>query len=218
MRSFTSLLFGAGLLIGSAHAQELIGIQIEPAEVAVGKPVQITVQFKSLGVVNGACGLMVNFGDGTSEHVRAEENNLPVRFTRTYNREGPLTVTAEGKTLFRGISTVFLCLGRNQAAAINVRGENYAEKRAAELAAEKAAKEAAIRRAEIDRVAAQHAALAAQQQLPPRIKPPPPPAPAPKKVLPPSARPPAAAEPAPASVPAPPPKPTAPKARSAMDL
>lgn len=123
MRSFSFFLVSSFFLVGSANTQELIGIRAEPPEVIAGKPVQIVIEFRSLGVVNGACGLLVNFGDGSSELLRAEENNLPVRITKTYNAGGVFPLSAEGKSFFRGLNSVFGCIGRNQSATLHVRAD-----------------------------------------------------------------------------------------------
>lgn len=142
---------------GSATAQELIGIKIEPVEATVGKSVQITVDLKASTVVNGACGLLVHFGDGASQQIRAENNSLPVTITRTYINAGSVVVSVEGKLYARGLNSVFGCFGKNQTAALNVRAEDPSEKEAAELAA----KNEAVKRATADRKAADAAAKSA---------------------------------------------------------
>ena len=159
MRLFLGLglLLGSILPIGSASAQELIGIKIEPNEITVGKPTTITVDFKASTVVNGACGLLVHFGDGTSQQIRAENNSLPVSITRTYNNVGSVAVSAEGKLYAKGLNSVFGCFGKNQTAALNVRAEDPSQKEAAELAA----KNEAVKRATADRKAAEAAAKSA---------------------------------------------------------
>lgn len=157
LKPVLTLLLGSIIAIGSANAQELIAIKVEPAEVSVGKPVQITVELKASSVANGACGLLVNFGDGTSQQIRAENNSLPIRLTRTYANVGSAAVTAEGKLYARGLSSVLGCFGKNQTVAVNVRPEDPSEREAAEIAA----KNQAVKRAAEDRKAAEQAQKAA---------------------------------------------------------
>jgi hypothetical protein len=138
------------LLSTSAIAQELVGIKIQPAEIAVSKAAEITLEFKEIENQSG-CNVLVSFGDGRSEDVRVEAKKTVVTLSHTYDTVGNFPISAEGKTKFRGFNTVFGCSGDNRAAAIVVREENYADKAAA---AEEEAK-VAYERAAAERKAAQ---------------------------------------------------------------
>lgn len=140
-------------VFSSASALELTGVSIEPSEIAVGRQVQITIELKGKGD-NSSCGLMINFGDGSSEHIRIEENKLPLKLAHTYDKTGVFSLSAEGKTLFRGFNTSITCSGSTHSAAVNVRAEDFAEKEAIE----QAAKEAAFKKAAEERQAAERAA------------------------------------------------------------
>ena len=157
LRRLLGVFLSSVVFVGGAIGQELIGIKIEPAEATVGKPVQITVDLKASTVTNGACGLVINFGDGTSQAIRVENNSLPVAITRTYSGVGAVSVVAEGKLYVRGLRSVLGCFGPNQSIALNVRAEDPTVEEAAELAA----KNAAVKRATADKVAAELAAKSA---------------------------------------------------------
>ena len=104
-------------------------------------------------LTNGACGLLVTFGDGTSQQYRAENNSLPVRLTHTYSISGNVTVAAEGKLYMRGLNSVLGCFGSNQSFIVAVRHENLSEREAQDLAA----KAEALKRAAAERRAAEQA-------------------------------------------------------------
>ena len=244
MRVLYGLVFSSLVLAQASQAQELIGIKIEPSEVTAGKPVQIVVDLKASSVPNGACGLLVNFGDGTSQQVRAENSSLPVRLTHTYSNTGAVTISAEGKIYARGLNSVLGCFGKNQTGAIAVRAEDPSEREAAELAAkneavkratadrkaaeasaktaanDRAATEAAAQKAKAERAAAEAAAKkaaiarAAAEQVTAKPQLPPAPTPPVKRADTTSAQPPAAAT----ATPPPAVKPAPPKAKSSLDL
>lgn len=121
-------LLGILTLGDSAKAQSLIGIHATPTDVVIDESIDIVVSFKRQGVRNGACGLRVNFGDGTSEHMRAEERFLPVMLTHTYKRAGDYVVTADGKAHIDGLRSVFGCFGEDQSLTISVRPKVFTEK------------------------------------------------------------------------------------------
>lgn len=141
----------------ATSAQELLSVRVEPAVVAAGKPAQIVVDMKPSTVNNGACGLLVSFGDGTSQPFRAENNSLPVRLNHTYSISGTVTVTAEGKLYARGLNSVLGCFGNNQSFAMVVEPENLSDREALEMAA----KAEALKRAATERRAAEALANAA---------------------------------------------------------
>lgn len=150
------------LLSTSAIAQELVGIKIQPAEIAVSKAAEITLEFKEIENQSG-CNVLVNFGDGKSEDVRIEAKKTAVTISHKYDAVGNFPVSAEGKTRFRGFNTVFGCVGDNRSAALVVREENYADKAAAaeedaKIAYERAAAERKAAQAEAKRAGSERAA------------------------------------------------------------
>jgi len=140
-----------------ASAQELISIRAEPSEVVAGTPAKIIVELQPSTVANGACGLLVSFGDGTSQQYRVENNNLPLTLTHTYSISGNVTVSAAGKMYLRGLNSVLGCFGNDQTYAMAVRPENLSEREAQELAA----KNEALKRAAAERRAADELAKSA---------------------------------------------------------
>lgn len=156
------------LAISTASAQELNGITIEPAEIAVGQSVQIQVDMKNQGSTNAACGVYIAFGDGTSERIRVDASKLPLKITHTYARVGNFAVSVEGNLQVRGLSSVLPCFGSTRTSAVNVRPEDFVTKEAAEQAAQEAAfkkaaserqaADRATRKATADRIAAEKAA------------------------------------------------------------
>jgi hypothetical protein len=88
----------------------LLSIRATPREVGIGQPVLIEFDFKPL-VNSGFCGLLVNFGDGTSEYVRVDQEKLPISLTRQYAAAGAVVIQADGKTQFQGLKTLFSCQG-----------------------------------------------------------------------------------------------------------
>lgn len=126
-------------------------MRVNPAEIAVRKSAEITLEIKEINEQGGTCNVLVSFGDGRSEDVRVEAKKTVVTLSHTYDTVGNFPISAEGKTKFRGFNTVFGCSGDNRAAAIVVREENYADKAAA---AEEEAK-VAYERAAAERKAAQ---------------------------------------------------------------
>lgn len=147
----------------SATAQELVGMRVNPAEIAVRKSAEITLEIKEINEQGGTCNVLVSFGDGRSEDVRVEAKKTVVTISHTYESVGNFPISAEGKTKFRGFNTVFGCSGDNRAAAIVVREENYADKAAAaeeeaKVAYERAAAERKAAQAEAKRAGSERAA------------------------------------------------------------
>ncbi len=144
-----------------ALAQELTGIRIAPSEIAVHKPVEISLDVKEINEQGGTCNVLVSFGDGRTEDVRVDAKKGVITISHTYDTVGNFPVSAEGKTKFRGFNTVFGCSGDIRSAALVVREENYADKAAAAEEEQKAAYERAAADA---RVAKAEAAKAAKDR------------------------------------------------------
>lgn len=140
-------------VFSSASAQELTSVRIEPAEITVGQPVDITVDLKSQEN-SRACGILIAFGDGRSQRIRVDAEKLPAKLTHTYEQVGNFAISVEGNLQIRGLSSVLPCSGSTRTAAVNVRAEDFA----AREAAEKAAQEAALQKAASERQAAERAA------------------------------------------------------------
>lgn len=146
-----------------AFAQELVGMRIAPAEIAVRKSAEITLEFKEISEQGGTCNVLVNFGDGRSEDVRVEAKKAAITVSHTYDTVGNFPISAEGKTKFRGFNTVFGCAGDNRSGALVVREENYADKAAAaeeetKAAYERAAQELKAAKAEAEKAGSARAA------------------------------------------------------------
>ena len=156
-----ALLLGAALLLQfkPAAAQELTAIQVTPASAGVGEQVAIEFDFKLSPGDNPArvCGLLVDFGDGSTQHFRVDLTKLPFSVTRSYEQAGPISISASGKTQFQGLNTSFGCSGNSRSTALVVRTDDYAAKEAEAVAARKAA----LARAQNDRNAAQSEAAKA---------------------------------------------------------
>lgn len=153
---FASLVLS--FVFSSASALELTGISVEPPETAIGQQVEIAVDFKvpeDKGQGDSvSCGLLINFGDNTSQYIRVEKNNFSLKLSHAYDRMGNFPISAEGKMEFRGFNTVLPCSGSNRATAVYVREEDFAAKEADE----QAAKKAAFEKAAAERQAAERAA------------------------------------------------------------
>lgn len=141
-----------------AIAQELTDIQIEPNHADAGKPVTITLSFDARDQSTYSCGIQVALGDGTTKEIRLTENDNPLVVTHVYKNTGVFSVTAEGKTLWRGFQTSFACGGSAKSAPVSVHAEGAAVKAKADekaaAAANAAAKRAAAERANAERKAA----------------------------------------------------------------
>lgn len=173
---FASLVLS--FVFSSASALELTGISVEPPETAIGQQVEIAVDFKvpeDKGQGDSvSCGLLISFGDNTSQYIRVEKNNFSLKLTHAYDRMGNFPISAEGKMEFRGFNTVLPCSGSTRATAVYVREEDFAAKEADEQVAKKAAfekaaaeRQAAERAAEIataERIAAERTAKKATSE------------------------------------------------------
>lgn len=147
----------ACLVSSNLLAQELLAIKVEPSDIAVRKPVQITLEFKEISE-QGACNVLVNFGDGRSEDIRVEAKSAVVKVSHTYESVGNYPISAEGKAKFRGFNTVFGCSGDTRSTALVVREEDYADKAAAAEEEKKAAYERAAAEARAAKLEAERAA------------------------------------------------------------
>lgn len=88
-------------------SQQMTRIELDADRVAVGRDVRIGITFDRTDRV--WCGLRINFGDGESRDVRAEE--APLIVSKRYAAVGSYAVNVEGKMLIRGLKTAGACLG-----------------------------------------------------------------------------------------------------------
>ena len=115
------MIASSATVIPSTSAQELAGVRTEPAEALVGQQVTVVVTFNAPASQGIYCGITIALGDGNSRDVRVTEKDFPVRLTHTYQAPGNYAVSAEGKTLVRGLHTASPCAGQSRSAAILVR-------------------------------------------------------------------------------------------------
>lgn len=99
---------------GLALAQQggIGAIKIEPASVAPGKEVKITITAE--GEAPTFCGMVVTYSDGSEARnvkIDSSEQKFPVSFGKSFAKPGTYTVKAEGKK----ITTHFPCIGKAEA-------------------------------------------------------------------------------------------------------
>ena len=115
------------LVAGSqaAQAQELRSLSVGQPAVAVGASLPIQIDLDIRAETRPYCGLMVDFGDGSSQDVRAGENgagDFPVRLNHVYKNPGQYTLRVEGKFLTRGLFSASSCKGGLGAVASDLTG------------------------------------------------------------------------------------------------
>ena len=105
----------APLAAGTALAQTLKSVKVEPAAAKVGEPVAVTAELDVSGGLN--CGLRLHFGDGATQDAKInQQKDASYRVEHRYAKPGSYTVKAEPKTLM----PVGKCLGKNQEAQVVV--------------------------------------------------------------------------------------------------
>jgi hypothetical protein len=98
-----------------ASAQTLMDVTIAPAQVKVGEPVKITVNFDVQGGIN--CGLRLHFSDGKPVDYKInQQSDVPLVVTRKYAKPGGYSVTAEP----RNVERVLKCGGETRTARVKV--------------------------------------------------------------------------------------------------
>ncbi len=102
-------------LCGTAHAQTLTGVKVEPATAKVGEPVKITASFDNAD--NPNCNVRVHLGDGRQqmEHIN-QIKDVPLVVNTSYDQPGEYQVQIEPK----GDKLFFKCLGKKQFASVKV--------------------------------------------------------------------------------------------------
>lgn len=120
-----ALLCASGLVL--AQQGGIGAIKIEPASVAPGKEVKITITAE--GEAPTFCGMVVTYSDGSEARnvkIDSSEQKFPVSFGKSFAKPGTYTVKAEGKK----ITTHFPCVGKAEA-TVTVTGAAAAPAKAA---------------------------------------------------------------------------------------
>ncbi len=113
-----------------APAQTLTGVRVAPANVKVGEPVRITVDF-DVQEQKINCGIRLHFGDGFHEDYKINQpSDVPLGVSRSYARAGSFQISVEPQTV-RG---VLKCLGKPARATVNVAAAAAASAPAAAVA------------------------------------------------------------------------------------
>jgi len=96
MKNSISLALAATLLAftGAAQAGKIASVKVEPASIAAGGQVKVTVD----GEDEGVCGLRVEYGTGDVDVTKMskDKDNFPRSFMHTYNQPGTFTIIAKG--------------------------------------------------------------------------------------------------------------------------
>ena len=132
-----------------AAAQQIAGVQVEPARPDVDQPVQVSIDL-DVGTLPIGCGLKVDLGDGSVRELRADQTNMPITLTYRYPRPGQYVVSAVGSVYKRGLRTALACGGGVRRAVVEV--TDLAAERARQVQieqAENAKREAAAREARL---------------------------------------------------------------------
>lgn len=132
------------------NAHELVRVRANPEVAEVGQVVQIGIEFRPRENLK-VCGLNIDFGDGTSDYLRAQGSNPSGAVSHIYKQPGEVVIKVEGNSRMRGLNSIFACSGSGKAAAVKVLPSGYAERRAAAEAEEK---QAALQRAQAETQAA----------------------------------------------------------------
>jgi hypothetical protein len=103
-------------LCGTAHAQTLTGVTVEPATAKVGEPVKITATFDN--AENPNCNVRVHLGDGRQQMARINQvKDVPLVINTSYDKAGDYEVQIEPT---KGEKLLFKCLGKKQVALVKV--------------------------------------------------------------------------------------------------
>jgi uncharacterized protein involved in outer membrane biogenesis len=134
MKIRNACIVAAALCAGTALAQTLSGLKLEPALAKVGQAVKITATFDNAD--NPNCNVRLHFGDGQTQDFKINQaKDVPLVTTRTYAKPGSYQLMAEGKTALPTLK----CVGKNQVAILKVEAEAPAAAAVAPAAAARAA-------------------------------------------------------------------------------
>ena len=76
---------------------------------------------------NLPCAVLVNYGDGQTQHIRVDADNPILKTSHTYSNSGNFSVSVEGKILIDGLKSVFSCSGNRQVTTLTVQQVNVAQ-------------------------------------------------------------------------------------------
>ena len=76
---------------------------------------------------NKPCAVLVNFGDGHTEHIKVDADSSSFKVSHTYNNSGDFAISAEGKILIRGLKSVFGCSGNTLTYVLTVKNAAIAK-------------------------------------------------------------------------------------------
>jgi hypothetical protein len=108
---------GSLLLAGTASAQTLTSLRLEPGTATVGQEIRITAQLEVAEKAGINCGLRIVYGDGKSVDLRiTKDSDMPAVVRYTFTRPGTFTVSAEPKI----VGIALPCSGKTQKQVITV--------------------------------------------------------------------------------------------------
>jgi hypothetical protein len=135
------------LFNGQTQAQELTSLEVTSPKINLDTAVELKINFLAAANLNW-CGLQVNWGNGETQDLRIGDDNsktTPVVLTYKYKAPGNYTITAQPRTLVRGLKTATSCDGSTKPVAITVIDQMAERESALQAERERAKKEAAER-------------------------------------------------------------------------
>lgn len=111
----SAVVLALAALSGTAFAQTLAGINVEPNKVVLGGSVKATVAIDVKSGIN--CGMRLRWGDGSVDNVKVnQKKDVPWVASHTYTKAGSYEIMAEGNS--QGM--VPGCGGKNQKVVLEV--------------------------------------------------------------------------------------------------
>lgn len=80
----------------------------------------VAVRFTVFNPLASACGVEIQYGDGTSDSVRLQKSETAAQVMHAYAKPGEYQVVVSGKVALRGFNTLGRCEGEPQAFAVQV--------------------------------------------------------------------------------------------------
>lgn len=149
MKTISVLLlsFFCALLTSVSKAGEIENLSVIPQSAKTGQLVEINIVIKKadvqstsnqasssilgVGSTNDSnskndvpCAVLVNFGDGHTEHIRVNRDSPTFNIPHTYNSNGTYAISVEGKHLINGFKSVFGCSGNTQTTVLTVQNND----------------------------------------------------------------------------------------------
>lgn len=151
MKTISVLLLGylCAILPSTSMAGEIENLNVITQSAKTGQSVEIKIGIKKIdnpsisnqasssilgvGTTNEAkskndlpCAVLINFGDGHTEHIRVSGDSPSLNISHTYNTSGNFSISAEGKILIHGLKSVFGCSGNMQTTFLTVQNDDTA--------------------------------------------------------------------------------------------